>query len=311
MKAKGTLLGVFVALALLAPAKADLIFDDTSGIGLETKGIAFMNALYDGYVALSQERQWATDLVDAEHFNHKARRSARRSSTQPDQLMDRELLDEDKAELAAALARLRVGFDRGGRYVAPADAAKAQVSYDCWIEAAEGTNPKYGWASHSSWRLDDVERCKGDFEAAMAKVEAAANYSLTGMAGAAPAPAVAAVPVSPTAGPSPEPFLLHFAFDSAAIDGAGNGVIDDAVAAANQFGILDFSVTGHADRSGPEAYNLELSLRRANAVRDALVDRGVKSSGISVGGRGEAEPAVPTADGVREQANRRVEIILL
>jgi OOP family OmpA-OmpF porin len=37
----------------------------------------------------------------------------------------------------------------------------------------------------------------------------------------------------------------------------------------------------------------------------------VKASGISVAGRGEAEPAVPTADGVPEAANRRVEIILL
>ncbi len=52
-------------------------------------------------------------------------------------------------------------------------------------------------------------------------------------------------------------------------------------------------------------------MRRANSVRDALVARGVKAHGISLAGRGEAEPAVPTADGVREPANRRVEIILL
>jgi OOP family OmpA-OmpF porin len=84
-----------------------------------------------------------------------------------------------------------------------------------------------------------------------------------------------------------------------------------AVATAEKHGIVDYSVTGHADRAGPEAYNLDLSLRRANAVRDALIQRGVKASGISVAGRGEAEPAVPTADGVPEAANRRVEIILL
>jgi OOP family OmpA-OmpF porin len=42
-----------------------------------------------------------------------------------------------------------------------------------------------------------------------------------------------------------------------------------------------------------------------------LIARGVKEGGISVAGRGEAEPAVPTEDGVREPANRRVEIILL
>ena len=57
--------------------------------------------------------------------------------------------------------------------------------------------------------------------------------------------------------------------------------------------------------------NRQLSLRRADSVRSALISRGVKEGGISVAGRGEAEPAVPTADGVREPANRRVEIILL
>ncbi len=88
-------------------------------------------------------------------------------------------------------------------------------------------------------------------------------------------------------------------------------MIDDAVATANDLGIADYTITGHADRSGAEDYNLQLSLRRADAVRSELISRGVKEGGISVAGRGEAEPAVPTADGVREPANRRVEIILL
>jgi OOP family OmpA-OmpF porin len=105
--------------------------------------------------------------------------------------------------------------------------------------------------------------------------------------------------------------MMHFEFDSDALTAAAQNIIDEAVATAEKHGIVEYSVTGHADRAGPEAYNLDLSLRRANAVRDALIQRGVKASGISVAGRGEAEPAVPTADGVPEAANRRVEIILL
>ena len=54
---------------------------------------------------------------------------------------------------------------------------------------------------------------------------------------------------------------------------------------------------------------MKLSLRRAEAARDVLVAKGVEASKISVAARGESEPAVPTADGVREQANRRVEIV--
>lgn len=298
MKAKGLLYGVLIAVALASPAKADIIFDRSTGLDLDANGIAFMNGLYTGYDALSKERSAAVDLLDGEHFNHKARHAARRSNIEPDWVADRKLEEADAGELTAALTRLRTAYDRGGRSLAPADSASAQVSYDCWIEAAEGK------------RRDDADRCKAAFMDAIAKVESVANLQLTEM-NKTPAPAPAPAPAPMPQAEAPKPFVLHFAFDSDQITAAGIKIIDDAVAAAEKHGIVDFSVTGHADRAGPEAYNLDLSLRRANAVRDALIQRGVKATGISVAGRGEAEPAVPTADGVQEPANRRVEIILL
>jgi flagellar motor protein MotB len=69
-------------------------------------------------------------------------------------------------------------------------------------------------------------------------------------------------------------------------------------------------VTGHADRAGGDAYNMALSLRRANMVKDQLVREGIAANQITVVGRGESQPLLPTADGVREPQNRRVEIVL-
>ncbi len=311
MKAKALVFGAALAMALSTSAQADIIFDNTSGIGLETSGTVFMNGLNSGYEALSLERGEATDPVDAEHFNHKARRAARRSSTMPDELMDRELRPADMGDLRVALAQLRMAYDRGGRSIAPELSATAQVSFDCWIEAAEGLNPETGWASISSWRQDDVDRCRAAFEKAMAQLEGLTYFRLTefrkpqsGMAMTAPAPA-------PQVAAAPETFIVYFSWDSDAVDGSGDRVIDEAVAAADNLGISDFSITGHADRSGSDDYNLNLSLRRADNVKLALIARGVKEGGISVAGRGEAEPAIETGDGVREPANRRVEIILL
>jgi len=307
MKAKGLLFGAVAIAALALPvqayAQADPIFDKSSGLELDANGIAFMNGLNAGYVDLSKARSAAHDPYDGELFNHKARRAARRSAVNPDWVADRELREADSTELSAAMVRLRTAFDRGGRNLAPEDAATAQVSYDCWIEAAERV--KIGTISAGN---NDVTSCKSAFADAISKVEAVANLKLTEMA-RAPAPAPAAAPQVATA--APKPFTVFFGFDDDGLTAAATKIIDDAVAMAEKLGIVDFSVTGHADRAGSEAYNLDLSLRRANAVRDALVQRGVKSSGISVGGRGEADLAVPTADGVREPANRRVEIILL
>ena len=69
-------------------------------------------------------------------------------------------------------------------------------------------------------------------------------------------------------------------------------------------------VVGHADRSGSDAYNQKLSLRRGTAVKGALVSEGISGGAISVSGKGESDPMVPTADGVREPQNRRVHISL-
>jgi len=67
-------------------------------------------------------------------------------------------------------------------------------------------------------------------------------------------------------------------------------------------------VIGHTDRVDTVAYNDALSLKRAERVRELLVDAGIPASAIAVAGRGERELAVQTGDGVAEQRNRRVEI---
>jgi outer membrane protein OmpA-like peptidoglycan-associated protein len=67
-------------------------------------------------------------------------------------------------------------------------------------------------------------------------------------------------------------------------------------------------LAGHADRSGSDAYNVGLSQRRANRVRDYLTTQGVPGGSMTTQAFGEQRPRVETADGVREPDNRRVEI---
>ncbi len=69
-------------------------------------------------------------------------------------------------------------------------------------------------------------------------------------------------------------------------------------------------VVGHTDTSGSAAYNLRLSERRAKDARDELVRQGINSAIISSEGKGETEPFVPTGDGVKEQLNRRTEVLI-
>jgi outer membrane protein OmpA-like peptidoglycan-associated protein len=67
-------------------------------------------------------------------------------------------------------------------------------------------------------------------------------------------------------------------------------------------------IGGHADRAGTEAYNQDLSQRRADNVAKSLIAGGIDARSVTVEAFGESRPAVATEDGVRESANRRVEV---
>jgi OOP family OmpA-OmpF porin len=131
---------------------------------------------------------------------------------------------------------------------------------------------------------------------------------------AAPAPAPAPAPVA--AAPAParaaiqRSYLVFFDFNKSDVTPEALRVIQQASANAKSGNVSRIQATGHADRSGPDAYNMALSIRRANAVKAELVRSGIPENQIAVIGKGETEPLVPTPDGVREPQNRRVEILL-
>jgi outer membrane protein OmpA-like peptidoglycan-associated protein len=105
-------------------------------------------------------------------------------------------------------------------------------------------------------------------------------------------------------------FIVYFDFDKSTLTDTALDVIDKAAQAYRAKGGARVTATGNTDTAGSDQYNMALSLRRANAVKDQLVHDGVKAEDISVVGLGETSPAVPTGDGVREAQNRRVEIVL-
>ena len=125
-------------------------------------------------------------------------------------------------------------------------------------------------------------------------------------------PPASPVPVAvPSAGPSlSRTYLVFFDWDRADLTDRARQIIAEAAAATTQVQTTRIEVQGNADRSGTPAYNQGLSLRRARAVAAELVRRGVPQAAINVQGFGDTRLLVPTAAGVREPQNRRVEIVL-
>ncbi len=127
-----------------------------------------------------------------------------------------------------------------------------------------------------------------------------------------PAPPPPPAPVV-TAPPQPAPsrtYLVFFDWDRADLTERARQIISEAAQNVARVQVTRIEVNGYTDLSGTAAYNQRLSVRRADAVAAELVRDGVPRNEIVAQGFGESHPLVPTAQGVREPQNRRVEIIL-
>jgi outer membrane protein OmpA-like peptidoglycan-associated protein len=126
---------------------------------------------------------------------------------------------------------------------------------------------------------------------------------------AAPEPA----PPAPVAEPVPVATLVlegvNFEFDKAVIRPQDYAILDQNIVALKEWGDVDVEVAGHTCSIGTEEYNLGLSLRRAEAVRNYLVSKGVSADRLTVRGYGESRPAVSNATREGRAQNRRVELV--
>ena len=125
---------------------------------------------------------------------------------------------------------------------------------------------------------------------------------------AAPPPVVAA-PI-PERREAARTYLVFFDWDRADLTDRARAIIAEAAQATTRIAVTRIEVAGHTDKSGTARYNQGLSQRRANNVAAELVRLGVPRQAITTQAFGESRPLVPTADGVREPQNRRVEIVL-
>jgi outer membrane protein OmpA-like peptidoglycan-associated protein len=106
----------------------------------------------------------------------------------------------------------------------------------------------------------------------------------------------------------PEHFVLFFRFDSEELTDESRRLVQQVLVAVKQRPDPEVVAIGHTDTTGAAAKNIELGLRRANAVRAILIDAGLASAAVAVRSHGEATLLVHTADNVFEPRNRRVEI---
>lgn len=106
------------------------------------------------------------------------------------------------------------------------------------------------------------------------------------------------------------PLHINFEADSAVIRGDSQAILSDVFRVLTEAGVETATIEGHTSTEGSDEYNRDLSLRRANAVVDALVAQGFPAGTFMTVGLGESEPIIfPEPDEAARAINRRVEIL--
>lgn len=296
---KGLRMAVLAAgVAMLGACSGFHDFDEVEALNaVSPVGSPFTQRLTAEYRNMTNKEIDLHDHADGLHFSRKGLAAARGDVVMPEPLSDWNLARGHMDELASARGRLINAYDLGARELMPDLSAVAQARFDCWIEEQEEN-----WDS-------PVTICKNEFWDALNQIEAGLPAQV-----APPAPVVEPVAepfdVDPNQPMEAENamYLVFFDFDKSNIGPGANSVLDAVAEEVGRRSLNVINVVGHADTSGPKAYNRRLAMRRANAIRDALVSRGIDPNIIRVESRGEEDLLVQTADNVREPANRRGEI---
>lgn len=241
----------------------------------ERVGSPFTVALANEYQALAEyEAMKMVDWVDADYFATKGLAAAGGEVVLPEDLSNWWVPESAVPDLQDARAQLLVALDSGAREQQPETAARCQVLYDCWVEQQEENH-----------QPTHIAACRDNF------------YTCLASLGQVQTPA--------------SNYVILFDFDRSDLTAAGQVVVGEITAAALANPDMGISLVGHTDTVGSPAYNLRLSQARAATVQNALVSGGVQPARITSEARGESDLAVPTGDGVRNQANRRVVVTIM
>lgn len=239
---------------------------------MEPQGSEFTQALTTEYKHFStHEQREFFDTGDVEHFAMKGQKAAMGEEVEPEMLENWELPASVMPELKAARARLMSALTCQGREKAPKLSAAAQASFDAWVEQVS-----------EKWQMHHIRHARLSFYENMRKIEEI---------------------ICPLEG-APQ-FHVHFALGSANVGAKGAAEVGKAAVSAGTNCHCKVFLTGHTDASASRNFNLELSKKRAEAVRKILNGKGISDDRIVARGFGE----VPGAAQYDPKA-RHVEILI-
>ena len=269
----------------------------------------FTKHLMDSYTAKADfEAKEMHDWNSAKLYSEKALAAAKGKKIKPEEVIYWKIPKDKVKELQMAYENLMIVYDNAVEKD-PYNLAVAISSLDCWAEQQE-----------ENWQTWDIERCKDDFLKAMHqiynKIEAPNGETKINEGGGTETIKSEANSknisnsdsVSVVTKKEKEILqIIYFDFDKYNLTDVSSNSINKFMEEYRNK-IDTFLVVGQTDTKGTKEYNLELSLKRAEAVKTILIRLGISSEKIKILGEGESKLLVQTKDETKHPANRRAEI---
>ena len=240
------------------------------------------------------------DWNSAKLYSEKALKSLETDKIYPEEVSYWKLPDENVEEITIAYDNL-MSIYNDAKVIDPMNLAKAISSLDCWSEQQE-----------ENWQTWDINSCKEDFLKTMHNIyekiaseeKKIDNNDQISKLENTTSDDVTIVTKNKT---NEVMQIIYFDFDKFNLSNVSKNKIKSFII-NNGSQINEYLVIGHTDTKGSKNYNLSLSIKRAEVVKEILIDYGIKSSSIKILGRGEETLAIQTPDDTKQPANRRVEI---
>ena len=241
------------------------------------------------------------DWNSAKLYSEKALKSLETDEIYPEEISNWKLPEENITEIRIAYDNLMTIY-KDAKKIDPFNLAKAISSLDCWSEQQE-----------ENWQTWDINSCKNDFLNAIhniyEKISTQENEQETSSEKDNNLENETKDEVTiVTKNENKELMqIIYFDFDQFNLSEVSKDKIKKFL---NNYGsdINEYLVVGHTDTKGTNKYNLSLSIKRAEFVKEILINYGINQSSIKILGKGEESLAVDTPDDTKQPANRRVEI---
>ncbi len=237
------------------------------------------------------------DWNSAKLYSEKALKSLETDKIYPEDISYWKLPDGNIKEIRIAYDNLMAIYE-DAKEIDPFNLARAISSLDCWSEQQE-----------ENWQTWDINRCKDDFLNAMHNIYQKITSEDNNKNNNTNLEQTSRDEVTVVTKNKNEELMqiIYFDFDKFDLSNVSKSKIKLFI---DKYGsiINEYIVVGHTDTKGTKNYNLSLSIKRAEVVRDILISYGIKKNNIKILGKGEESLAVNTPDNTKQPANRRVEI---